>query len=128
MAGSPCRSRECVGPVTGPVVGHDPLDTGDAVCGEPGSGSVQESDCGGGFLVRQHFGVGEAGMAIDGGVQVQVAAAGTAVLTSRDGAGVVAVAAVGAPAAAVGDAPDLLHVKVNHVAWPGGDDRSRCSV
>lgn len=42
---------EVVGAITGAVVGDDPLDVGDAVCGEECPGSTEESDGGGGFLI-----------------------------------------------------------------------------
>ncbi len=57
-----------VGAVGGSVVGEDPFD-GDAMIGEPGDGSLEHTDRGGGFLVGADLGVGHAGMIVDDGVQ-----------------------------------------------------------
>src|ERR1700733_11445226 len=55
------------------VVGQDPLDD-HAVAGEPGCGSAQERRCGRVGLVGQRFDVGQAGVVVDGDVQVVEAA------------------------------------------------------
>jgi hypothetical protein len=54
--------REGVGSVARSIVGDDPLDSGDAVHGDPHSGSAHESDCGSDLLVWKRFGVGKAGV------------------------------------------------------------------
>ncbi len=92
------------------VVGQDPLD-GDAASCEPGGCSSQEGRAGGGPLVRQVLGVGQAGVVVQGGVQVGVSGAG-------------AVLAAGCPAegfvsAAIGDAAEFLDVDVDQFAGPG---------
>jgi hypothetical protein len=55
-------------------------------------------------------------------VQVQVAAFRAGQLRPVGGLGLVAVAAMDTPSAAIGDAPDLLHVQVHHVAGPASGD------
>jgi len=60
--------------IAGPVVGDDSLDVGDPVGGIPGMCAVEEPDRGDRLLIGQRFGVGEAGVAIDGRVEVDVAA------------------------------------------------------
>lgn len=52
---------------------------------------------------------------VDSGVQVDVAAALALVFVSCDLTGAVAVLAMDAPAAAVRDAANLLHIDVDHV-------------
>jgi hypothetical protein len=59
MSGAAHGASERVGLVAGPVVRDDSLDSCYAVGGEPSLGSVKKSDCGGGFLVWEGFGVGE---------------------------------------------------------------------
>src|SRR5690606_5577357 len=54
------------------VVGQD-SQHGDAVVAEPGHGAVQERGGGGVAFVGQGFDVGQAGVAVDGDVQVVVA-------------------------------------------------------
>lgn len=58
-------------------------------------------------------------------MQVDVAGAGAALLAAVDVFGVLAAAAVHAPAAAVGYPADLLDVDVHHVTGVPGDDRRR---
>lgn len=128
VARSEHGSGECVGSVAGSVVGDYPLDSGDAVSGEPRSGAMHESDGCSRFLVRERFGVGKPGVAVDGGVQVHISAAFAFGLASGDGAGVVAAASVGAPSAAVGDASDFLDVDVDLVTWASGGDPARLAV
>src|SRR5689334_14807179 len=82
---------------------------------------------GGGFLalVGQDFAVGQAGVIVDGGMQVAVADDGVAVAAaSGRGDGGLAVApagllAVDAPAAAVGDVAEFLDVHVHQLARGG---------
>src|SRR5688572_13712671 len=57
------------GAVGGAVVGEHALDA-DAVAGVVGDGSVEEADRGCGFLVCEHFGVGEAAVVVHGDVHV----------------------------------------------------------
>jgi hypothetical protein len=119
---------ECVGAVAGAVVRDDAFDVGDAVGREPGSRPVQEPDGGGGLLVGQCFGVGQSAEAVDGGVEVDVAAACALVLAPLDGLGLVTSASVDSPATAVWDPADLLHVDVDHVPGPASGDLPRFPV
>ena len=64
-------------------------------------GALQEVCAGGGLLVVVDFGVGEAGVVVDRGVDVFVADAAAGVLVGAGGAGLGTVAAVDTPAAAV---------------------------
>src|SRR3954470_10905188 len=59
-------------PVDQRVVGQHPADA-DAVAGEPGQGPVQEPGAGRVLLIRQGFGVGQAGVVVDRGVHEVVA-------------------------------------------------------
>jgi hypothetical protein len=68
VAGAAQGGGEVVGAVAGAVVGDEAVDVGDAVAGEECPGAVDEPDGGAGFLVGQGFGVGQAGVAVDGGV------------------------------------------------------------
>ena len=85
-------------PVVLGVVGNDPLDA-DAVAGVERGGTGEETGAGGALLVVEDLGVGEAGVVIDGGVDVVIAQPTDC---SRAGA-----AAVGAPTTAVGDPAEL---------------------
>src|SRR5450756_951236 len=76
-------ARERGGLVVRAVVGDDPYQPVDAVGGEERPGAVEEGDRGGGLLVAQVLGVGQAGVAVDGGVQVDVAGAGPGGLGPR---------------------------------------------
>jgi hypothetical protein len=49
------------------------LDAVDAVGGEEAGGSVKEPSAGGGLLVGQHLGIGQAGVVVDGGMDEVVA-------------------------------------------------------
>jgi hypothetical protein len=89
---------------------------------------MHESDGRSRLLVCERFGVGEAGVTVDSGVQVHISTAFAFGLASGDGAGVVDAASVGAPSAAVGDASDFLDVEVDLVTWALGDDRARLAV
>src|SRR5699024_5705565 len=113
---------EVTGAVAVPVVGDDPVDVCDAVSGEPDLGSGQERCSSGSLLVGQGLGVGESGEPVDGRVQVRVAAFRASRFRSTDSLGLVAVAAMDAPAAAVGYSADLLHVQVHHMTGPARDD------
>ena len=64
--------------------------------GEEGAGAAEEADRGGGLLVIQGLGVGQAGEAVDGGVQVGVADPGC--LASFGGFGLGGSSPVGPPA------------------------------
>jgi hypothetical protein len=74
VAGSAHDGGEVFGAIAGAVVGDQAVDVGDDVTGEERPRAVDESDRGPGGLVGQRFGVGQAGVAVDGGVQVGVAA------------------------------------------------------
>ena len=67
---------EGLGAVARPVVGDHPYESDDAVGGQEGPGAAEEADRGGGLLVIRGLGVGQAGEAVDGGVQVGVAGSG----------------------------------------------------
>ena len=84
---------------------------------------MEEPDRGRGLLVLERLGVGQAGEAVLHGVEVGVADL-LLLLISLAGEDLFAAAAVGPPAAAVGDLPDLLHVHVDHVAGVAGNDLS----
>src|SRR6201999_3658656 len=95
------------GLVAGSVVGQDPLD-GDPGGGEERVGAAPERGRGVLALVGQDFAVGQAGVIIDGGVQVGVTGMG-------------AVFAPGGPAqhlvaAAVGDVAEFLDVLVHQLS------------
>ena len=94
--------------VAGAVVGEDPF-AGDAVCSEPGDGAVPEPDRGGGLFVVVDLGVDEPGAVINGGVDVAVADLFEPFV-------VVGAASMKPPAAAVGNATDLLDVDVDQLA------------
>src|SRR5690625_3066564 len=94
------------------VVGHHALDPGDAHGGEVGSCPPQEVGAGLGGLVVVDLAVGQAGVVIDHGVDVVIADAPGLVLLH-------VAAAVGAPAAAVGDLAQLLHIHVDQLPGPG---------
>ncbi len=66
---------EVPGDVALAVVGHHPFDR-DAVGGEEGPGSAPEADGGDGLLVAEDLRVGQAGVGVDGGVDVGVAQRG----------------------------------------------------
>ena len=89
--------------------------------GEEGPGTAEEADRGGGLLVVEGLGVGQAGEAVDGGVQVGVADPGS--LASFGGFGFGGSSPVGPPASPRWDASDLLDVQVDHVAREAGQDR-----
>src|SRR5690606_15679598 len=108
-------SGERVGLVVGAVVGDHPHDPVDAVGGEERPGTVEEPDRGACGLVGKVLGVGQAGVPVDGGVQVDVADPGTFGLGALGGLVRRGPAVVGAPRAAVGDTADLLCVQVDHV-------------
>src|SRR5690606_5407738 len=94
------------------VVGHHSLDPGDAHGGEVDSCPPQEPGAGLGPFVGVDLAVGPAGVVIDHGVDVVIANAPAAVAVARG-------AAVGAPAAAVGDLAQLLHIHVDQLPGPG---------
>jgi hypothetical protein len=80
------------------------------VGGEPGDHAVQEPRAGGVAFVGQRLDVGEAGVVVDGDVQVVVAVPAASGLFAGP---------VQAPAAAVGHPPEFLHVHVQQVAGGG---------
>ncbi|GAA4897969.1 hypothetical protein GCM10023405_16800 [Streptomonospora salina] len=88
----------------------------------------EEGGRGGALLVTQRLGAGQAGEPVHGGVKVEVAARRPGVLGALGGAGRLRVAAVHAPSPAVGDAADLLHIQMDHVARPVRDDPARSAV
>src|SRR5690606_4741924 len=94
------------------VVGHHPLDAGDAHGGEVDSCPAQEPGAGLGPFVVVDLAVGQAGVVIDHGVDVVIADALLAVAVAR-------VAAVGAPPATIGDLAQLLHIHVDQLPGPG---------
>ena len=73
------------------------------------------------FSSIEGLGVGQAGEAVDGGVQVGVAGSGSFVPLEALASG--AGASVGPPAASRWAASDLLDVQVDHVAREAGRDR-----
>ena len=97
--------------VGGPgIVGRYPLDAVDPAGGEEGHGPAQEAGAGGGLLVAVDLAVGQAGVVVDGGVDVvgaHVAASGPA-----------GPAAAHLVTAAVGDPAELLDVDVDQFAGP----------
>src|SRR5699024_7641523 len=93
---------------------HHAFDPGDAHGGEVGRCPPQEVGAGLGGLVVVDLAVGQAGVVIDHGVDVVIADAPGLVL-GLVGRG----ASVGAPAAAVGDLAQLLHIHVDQLPGPG---------
>jgi hypothetical protein len=85
-------------------------DLADAVGAEERPGAGNEPHRGVGGFVVQGLGVGQPRVAIQRGVEV-----GVADLLSSGGPVTRAAAAVDAPATAIRDAADLLHVHVHHV-------------
>lgn len=71
------------------------------------------------LLVEQPSGVGEAGVVVERGVQVDVAGRGGGIFGPLGGLVLGRAAAVDLQAAAVGDPAELLHIDVDHVPWPG---------
>jgi hypothetical protein len=94
------------------VVGEDVFDACDAVCVEEGGHAGEKACQVRGLLVRVDLAVGEAGVIVDGGVDV-VEAHGADRPTGVTAADLVA--------AVVGDAAELPHIDVNQFA---GDGRS----
>src|SRR5690625_1511292 len=76
-----------------------------------------------GRLVLESLGAGQAGEPVLHRVEVGVA--DLLLMSALARQGLVAAAAVGPPAAAVGNLPDLLHVHVDHVPGVAGDDLAR---
>src|SRR5699024_3886214 len=116
-AGRSTKRRGCV---VAAVVGDQPGDPGDAVGGEERAGAGEESDGRHCVLVLERLGVRQAGVAVLHGVQVGVAA--LLLVGALAGESLLAAAAMGPPAAAVGNLTDLLDVHVNHVAGIAGGD------
>jgi hypothetical protein len=61
-------------------------------------------------------------------MQIHIAGPSAGFGGGGEGFGLDAALAVNPPAAAVGDAADLLHIDVDHVPGPARDDASGCSV
>ncbi|OJG05002.1 hypothetical protein BG618_03878 [Pseudonocardia autotrophica] len=111
-----------VGAVGRAVVGQDSAG-GDPAGGEPGHRAAQHSDRGGGGLVVVDLGVGQAGVVVEHGVHERRAHLRLVVGVAKfpRGRGPVAVSLGApdiAPAAAVGDVAQLLHIHVQQI--PGG--------
>src|SRR5947209_1390813 len=105
--------------VGGSVVGEDPLDL-DAVPLVVAGRAAEEGDSGGRSFVWEDFGVGEAGVIVDGDVDV-LPAGGAAVAARAVGAsGPVAAGAAAADAfaGAARDPAELLDVDVHELAGP----------
>src|SRR3954468_24049725 len=96
------------------VVGEHALD-GHVVAGKPGAGTAQEPGRGGVAFIGVGFDVGQAGVVVDGDVQVGV---GDSAAGMGFAVGVV-LAPVQAPPAAVGDPTELLDIDVQQFAGPG---------
>ena len=88
--------------------------------GEEHACAVEERDRRRSSLVLERFGVGEAGEFVFDGVEVGVA--DFLLVSALPRQCLLAAAALGPPAAAVGDLPDLLHVHVDHVPRIAGGD------
>src|SRR5699024_2031313 len=109
-------------------VGHQPLVALDlpVVAGRVGpSALLPANERAGrhGSLVLESLGAGQAGEPVLHRVEVGVDDLLLMSALARQGLG--AAAAVGPPAAAVGNLPDLLHVHVDHVPGVAGDDLAR---
>jgi hypothetical protein len=92
------------------VVGDDAFDPVDAVAGEVPCGAGEELGCGDTLFVRKDLGVAEAGVVIDGDVDVVVADPASLDLLR---------AAMGPPAASFRDASELLDVQMDQFPGPG---------
>jgi hypothetical protein len=92
------------------VICDDPFDPVDAVPGEVACGPGEEPGRGGAFFVGEDFGVAEAGVVIDGDVDVVVADPASLDLLR---------AAMGPPAASFRDASELLDVQMDQFPGPG---------
>lgn len=111
---------EQLGLVAGAVIGQDAID-GDALVREERVRPFPESDGGVLAFVGQDFAVGQAGVVVDGGVDVAVADRGGAASALVGGGLAVAVAGCAADdaPAAVGDVAELLDVDVDQLARSG---------
>ena len=119
LAGVPPQVRA----IGATVVGQHPLH-GDAAIGKPRHSPMQDPDRGDGGLVVVDLGVRDAGVVVNDGVHERVPEPGVVPLALRltrcRRSVVVALAAADvAPAAAVGDVPELLHVHVDQGAGVG---------
>jgi hypothetical protein len=112
-AGVGQRRPEEAAAVADAVVGQHAVD-GDAVQGEPVMGTAPEPGAGLGPLVPQDLHIGQAGVGIDGGMQLVVAASTPVDATVDRASG----PAADTMAATCRDAAELLGVRVDQVAWP----------
>ncbi len=106
--------------VTGPVVGDQWCEVGDAVGGEVGLCLVEEPDHGCSFLVLERFGVGQTGESVDDRVEVGVA--NFLFVSSFGSQCLLAASAMGPPAASVGDLPDFFDIHMGYVPGIAGTD------
>lgn len=98
--------------------------------GEEESGVVHEIDgCCGGFVVSG-FGVRQAGVTVDRGMQIRVAdpRLRRSRLASLGSFGLLGPAAVNAPPATVRDAANFLDVDMDHLAGPFRNDDLRFAI
>ena len=105
--------------VAGSVVGHHSVD-GDAVVGEPLVGSECEPGCGDCLLVVEVLDVGEAGVVVDGGVDVVVAKSGSFLAGAvRAPVGPAVASSLllsqSSPSATIGDPAQLFDVDVDQL-------------
>jgi hypothetical protein len=92
------------------VVGENALDD-HALGSEPALGTSPERGCGGALLVSEDFGVGQAGVVVDGRMEVGVADSEVPVGTLG--------AAMRSPSATFADTTQLLHVHVHQLSRAG---------
>jgi hypothetical protein len=95
------------------VVGQHPLD-GDAMAGEEHPGPAEEPRAAVAALISQDFGIGQARVVVDGGMDIVIARAMLAVASAL----LERVAAMDAVTATLGEPPELLDIHVEQLAWP----------
>lgn len=125
MSQSGHRVMEQVGAVVVAVVGNDPVDA-DAVGGVEGSGPMEESRGRRLLLVLERLGVGQAGVPIDGRVQIRIADSGSG--AALGGLGVAVAPAVDLAAPPSGMVPTFFTSRCSMA--PGCSPRSptkRCA-
>ena len=128
LAGTAEDLREIADLVAGTVVSDDPMDEPDAVSSEERTCPLHEIDSSAGFLVAESSGVCQPGVAVDRGVQEHITRSAAALLGAGGDFGLLGTRAVHAPATTVGDPADLLHIDVDHMPWPAGQDPARNPV